>query len=129
MAILFPAVHKRLREVSGQLRPRGGHPAALRRTFRHRAADRDQYRGTRLGRQSGLADPWRGGDLRRLEDVRRDDAPAVGLVVVVEQRGREAVEAVVDEVGRRREVRRATGKFVNERTKRRPMIVPVVMET
>ena len=27
-----------------------------------------------------------------------------------------------------REVRRATGKFVNERTKRRPMIVPVVME-
>ena len=28
-----------------------------------------------------------------------------------------------------RDVRRATGKFVNERTKRRPMIVPVVMET
>jgi ribonuclease J len=28
-----------------------------------------------------------------------------------------------------REVRRAAGKFVNERTKRRPMIVPVVMET
>ena len=27
-----------------------------------------------------------------------------------------------------REVRRATGRFVNERTKRRPMIVPVVME-
>jgi ribonuclease J len=27
-----------------------------------------------------------------------------------------------------REVRKATGKFVNERTKRRPMIVPVVME-
>jgi ribonuclease J len=27
-----------------------------------------------------------------------------------------------------REVRRAAGKFVNERTKRRPMIVPVVME-
>ena len=26
-------------------------------------------------------------------------------------------------------VRRATGKFVNTRTKRRPMIVPVVMET
>ncbi|MFN5600577.1 MAG: hypothetical protein ACK48T_00445 [Acidimicrobiaceae bacterium] len=26
-----------------------------------------------------------------------------------------------------REVRRAAGKFVNERTKRRPMIVPVVM--
>ncbi len=28
-----------------------------------------------------------------------------------------------------REVRRAAGKFVSERTKRRPMIVPVVMET
>ena len=28
-----------------------------------------------------------------------------------------------------RDVRRAAGKFVNERTKRRPMIVPVVMET
>lgn len=28
-----------------------------------------------------------------------------------------------------REVRRATGKFVSDRTKRRPMIVPVVMET
>lgn len=28
-----------------------------------------------------------------------------------------------------REARRATGKFVSERTKRRPMIVPVVMET
>ena len=28
-----------------------------------------------------------------------------------------------------REVRRSAGKFVNERTKRRPMIVPVVMET
>jgi ribonuclease J len=27
-----------------------------------------------------------------------------------------------------RDVRRAAGKFVNERTKRRPMIVPVVME-
>jgi ribonuclease J len=28
-----------------------------------------------------------------------------------------------------RDVRRTAGKFVNERTKRRPMIVPVVMET
>ena len=27
-----------------------------------------------------------------------------------------------------RDVRRAAGRFVNERTKRRPMIVPVVME-
>ena len=27
-----------------------------------------------------------------------------------------------------RHVRKATGKFVNERTKRRPMIVPVVLE-
>ena len=28
-----------------------------------------------------------------------------------------------------REVRRSAGRFVNDRTKRRPMIVPVVMET
>ena len=27
-----------------------------------------------------------------------------------------------------RDVRRAAGRFVNERTKRRPMIVPVLME-
>lgn len=46
----------------------------------------------------------------------------------------EAVERLLAEGVRdvdtlEREVRRATGKFVNERTKRRPMIVPVVMET
>ncbi|MGD9792716.1 MAG: hypothetical protein AB7V43_04480 [Acidimicrobiia bacterium] len=28
-----------------------------------------------------------------------------------------------------REVRRSLGKFVSERTKRRPMIVPMVVET
>ncbi len=46
----------------------------------------------------------------------------------------EAVERVLDEGNHdidvlEREVRRAAGKFVNERTKRRPMIVPVVMTT
>ena len=45
----------------------------------------------------------------------------------------EAVEAAVrngmrDVEALEREVRRAAGKFVSERTKRRPMIVPVVME-
>ncbi len=52
----------------------------------------------------------------------------------------EACERVADAVERalaagtrdveslERDVRRAAGKFVNERTKRRPMIVPVVME-
>ncbi len=52
----------------------------------------------------------------------------------------EACDAVADAVERtlatgvrdvdalERDVRRAAGKFVNERTKRRPMIVPVVME-
>ena len=37
-------------------------------------------------------------------------------------------EGVRDPEGLERDVRRAAGKFVNERTKRRPMIVPVVME-
>jgi ribonuclease J len=38
-------------------------------------------------------------------------------------------DGVVDIDALEREVRRAAGKFVNERTKRRPMIVPVVMTT
>jgi ribonuclease J len=38
-------------------------------------------------------------------------------------------EGVTDIDALEREVRRAAGKFVNERTKRRPMIVPVVMTT
>jgi ribonuclease J len=37
-------------------------------------------------------------------------------------------EGVRDVESLERDVRRATGRFVNERTKRRPMIVPVVME-
>jgi len=37
-------------------------------------------------------------------------------------------EGVRDPEGLERDVRRAAGRFVNERTKRRPMIVPVVME-
>ena len=35
---------------------------------------------------------------------------------------------LVAAVALEKDVRRATGKFVNERTRRRPMIVPVVME-
>jgi ribonuclease J len=38
-------------------------------------------------------------------------------------------EGVRDVEALERDVRRAAGKFVNERTRRRPMIVPVVMET
>ncbi|MCB0968789.1 MAG: ribonuclease J, partial [Ilumatobacter sp.] len=46
----------------------------------------------------------------------------------------DAVEAALEKGERdvealERDVRRAAGKFVNERTRRRPMIVPVVMET
>jgi ribonuclease J len=37
-------------------------------------------------------------------------------------------EGVRDVEALERDVRRAAGKFVNERTRRRPMIVPVVME-
>ncbi len=50
------------------------------------------------------------------------------------ERVSDAVEAALgngerDVEALERDVRRAAGKFVNERTKRRPMIVPVVMET
>jgi ribonuclease J len=38
-------------------------------------------------------------------------------------------DGVTDIDNLEREVRRATGKFVSDRTKRRPMIVPVVMTT
>ena len=39
-----------------------------------------------------------------------------------------AAEGATDFETLRRHVRQATGRFVNERTKRRPMIVPIVME-
>ncbi len=42
---------------------------------------------------------------------------------------RALADGVHDIDGLEKEVRRAAGKFVNERTKRRPMIVPVVMTT
>jgi ribonuclease J len=39
-----------------------------------------------------------------------------------------AAEGATDFDTLRRHVRQAAGRFVNERTKRRPMIVPIVME-
>ena len=48
------------------------------------------------------------------------------VAAVVEQ---SLAKGVRDVESLEREVRRAAGKFVSERTKRRPMIVPVVMET
>ena len=49
---------------------------------------------------------------------------------LVEQAVEKALSAGVRDVeSLEKDVRRAAGKFVNERTKRRPMIVPVVMET
>jgi ribonuclease J len=39
-----------------------------------------------------------------------------------------AVEGATDFETIRRHIRQALGKFVNERTRRRPMIVPIVME-
>jgi ribonuclease J len=58
---------------------------------------------------------------------------AEDLLGEAEESVREAVEkafgnGVRDVEALQREVRRATGRFVNERTRRRPMIVPVVME-
>jgi ribonuclease J len=43
---------------------------------------------------------------------------------------KEAFESGTTDIeGLQRHVRRAAGRFVSERTRRRPMIVPVVMET
>ena len=42
------------------------------------------------------------------------------------QISKQTLSSIVDQL--ERDVRRAAGKFVSERTKRRPMIVPVVME-
>lgn len=48
--------------------------------------------------------------------------------VVAESVERALAEGIRDVEALERDVRRAAGKFVNERTRRRPMIVPVVME-
>lgn len=57
-----------------------------------------------------------------------DEALGGGKVQVAQLHRHEAA-GVRDVESLERDVRRAAGKFVNERTKRRPMIVPVVMET
>lgn len=49
--------------------------------------------------------------------------------VVADTVERSLAAGVRDVESLERDVRRAAGRFVNERTKRRPMIVPVVMET
>ena len=59
--------------------------------------------------------PWRRGLLRHRYDKRALE--------------RALRDGVTDIDNLEREVRRATGKFVSDRTKRRPMIVPVVMTT
>ena len=55
-----------------------------------------------------------------------DEARAVVLAAIEEPQGSDA--AVADFETLKRRARTALGRFVNERTKRRPMIVPVVME-
>jgi ribonuclease J len=47
---------------------------------------------------------------------------------VLESLEEAAEEGAIDFETLKRHVRQAVGRFVNERTKRRPMIVPVVME-
>ena len=54
----------------------------------------------------------------------RTDATEVGQTPVEKA----LANGVRDVENLERDVRRAAGKFVSERTKRRPMIVPVVME-
>ena len=55
-----------------------------------------------------------------------DEARSVVLDAIEEPKGAEA--AVADFETLKRRARTALGRFVNERTRRRPMIVPVVME-
>ncbi len=52
-----------------------------------------------------------------------DDARAA----VIDSLGRAAADGAIDHESQRRHVRSAIGRLVNERTRRRPMIVPVVM--
>ena len=57
------------------------------------------------------------------EDLRDEACDTIAVAVEA------ALSAGVRDVeALERDVRRAAGKFVNERTRRRPMIVPVVME-
>jgi ribonuclease J len=58
---------------------------------------------------------------------------AEGLLDEARQAITKALEKAADDGAHdfetlKRHVRRATGQFVNERTRRRPMIVPIVME-
>ena len=48
--------------------------------------------------------------------------------MLVDRDEKALAEGVRDVEALEREARRATGRFVSERTRRRPMIVPVVME-
>lgn len=58
------------------------------------------------------------------EDLLDEACDAVSVAVE-----KALADGVRDPESLEKDVRRAAGKFVNERTKRRPMIVPVVMET
>jgi ribonuclease J len=55
-----------------------------------------------------------------------DEARSVVLEAIEEPQGADV--AVADFETLKRRARTALGRFVNERTRRRPMIVPVVME-
>jgi len=57
------------------------------------------------------------------EDLLDEACDAVAVAVE-----KALAEGVRDPEGLEKDVRRAAGRFVSERTKRRPMIVPVVME-
>ena len=49
-------------------------------------------------------------------------------VAVLQSLHEAAVEGATDFETLRRHTRRAVGRFINERTKRRPAVIPVVME-
>ena len=100
-------------------RPSGARRGGRGRGRRHRrhpdrqGAHRPRHHHAGLGVRAGGGGPARRG-VRSRRARRLEAALAEGV------RDVEALE---------RDVRRVAGKFVSERTRRRPMIVPVVMET
>ena len=88
------------------------------------AAARDEREGL-VKALAGIVSP---DVLAELNDWVREDLLEEARQAVRDSLAEAAAEGATDFDTLRRHVRQAAGRFVNERTKRRPMIVPIVME-